>query len=219
MGIYARQRRRLVAQVAADVFVLAWAVGCWLAGLAVTRAVLRVADPARETAEAAGRISGQFREASSQAAQVPGIGVELRRPLDAASTSFADVVAAANEQVVSIERLANLAGWLVFGIPVAILLALWLPRRLMHLLRARTAQVLLDSTADLDLFALRAMATQPMHVLAKISPDPVGAWRTGDATVIHKLADAELRRSGLRMPTLVPSVAVDEEAGHRRKLS
>lgn len=207
MGIYARQPQRLAAQVGADVFVLAWSVAWWLAGGVVTRAVLRVAGPARETATAADRLSGQVRDASEQAARVPGIGADLRRPLDAAANSFTDVVAAANQQVASIERLASLMGWLVFAVPVAVLLALWLPRRLTHLMRARAAQRFLDSSADLDLFALRAMAGQPMHVIAKISPDPVGAWRAGDATVIHKLAELELRRNGIRMPTLASNVA------------
>jgi hypothetical protein len=65
---------------------------------------------------------------------------------------------------------------------------------------ARAAQAFLDEGADLDLFALRAMATQPMHVLAAISPDPVGAWRAGDRSVIDRLAEVELRRSGLTLP-------------------
>jgi hypothetical protein len=60
--------------------------------------------------------------------------------------------------------------------------------------------VFLDSSADLDLFALRAMASQPMHVLAAISPDPVAAWRSGDRAVITRLAEVELHRSGLNLP-------------------
>ena len=58
----------------------------------------------------------------------------------------------------------------------------------------------LDSTADLDLFALRAMASQPLYVLAAVSDDPVGAWRDGDRRVIDELAAIELRRNGLRFP-------------------
>ena len=36
-----------------------------------------------------------------------------------------------------------------------------------------------------------------MHVIAKISDDPVAAWRRGDRQVINALAAVELRRSGL----------------------
>ena len=44
------------------------------------------------------------------------------------------------------------------------------------------------------------MATQPMHVLAAISDDPVAAWRGGERAVINALAAVELRDSGLAMP-------------------
>ena len=202
MAIYARRPWRLAGQVIADVFVLVWAVVWWLVGDVAQQAVLSVAGPARDTATTAGRLSEQLGDAAEQASRVPAIGEQLRQPFDAASLSLTDLVANANQQVVNIERVADLAQWLVFGVPVAILLALWLPRRIRFVLRARASQRFLDSTADLDLFALRAMTSQPLHVLARISPDPVAAWRAGDATVIHKLAEVELRRSGLRMPAL-----------------
>ncbi len=44
------------------------------------------------------------------------------------------------------------------------------------------------------------MTSQPMHVLARISDDPVAAWRRGDQQVIDALAEVELRRNGLRLP-------------------
>ena len=86
--------------------------------------------------------------------------------------------------------------------PGRLLVAVWLPRRIRFYRLAKAAQHFLDEGADLDLFALRAMATQPMHVLAGISRDPVAAWRAGDRSVIDRLAEVELRRSGLRMPTI-----------------
>jgi hypothetical protein len=39
-----------------------------------------------------------------------------------------------------------------------------------------------------------------MHKLAKISDDPVAAWREGDSAIIAQLADLELRATGLRAP-------------------
>ena len=216
MGIYARRPWRLLGQLTADVLVLVWVVVWAVIGRFTQRSVLTLADPARETAGAAGRLSTQIGQAAEQAAKVPGVGAQLRQPFDAASGSLTDVLAAANRQVAGVERLADLLGWLVFGIPVSIVVAGWLRRRIAFVVRARAAQRFLDSSADLDLFALRALASQPMHVLARISPDPVAAWRTGDATVIHKLADVELRRSGLRMPTVVPPGAGDPDGEKRR---
>ncbi len=58
----------------------------------------------------------------------------------------------------------------------------------------------LDSAADLDLFALRAVANQPLHVLARISPDPAGAWRRKDVDVVRRLAALELQDAGLVLP-------------------
>lgn len=211
MAIYARQPRRLLAQVSADLFVLVWVLCWWLLGRLTRSAVLGLAAPARETAASAGKISGSFRDAAEQAGQVPGVGRQLRQPFDAAATSFADLVGTANQQVLSIERLAHLLGWLVFLLPVALLLAIWLPQRLSFHLRSRAAQRYLDSGAGPDLMALRALASEPLHVLARIAPDPAAAWRAEDATVISKLAGLEVRRSGLRPPPEHPQGPRSEE--------
>jgi hypothetical protein len=196
MGIYARRPWRFLGQLSADLFVLLW-VGAWaLLGRLAHRNIVEVAEPARDTATAAGKLSTQLAEAADQAGRVPGVGQQLRQPFDAAAGPLGDVITAAKGQVAGVERLADLMGWLVFLIPVTIVLALWLPRRIAFVAR--------------DLFALRAMVSQPMHVLAQISPDPVAAWRAGDATVIHKLAEVELHRSGLRMPTSASAERVPE---------
>ena len=107
----------------------------------------------------------------------------MRKPFDEAAGSLVDVIAAADEQVEAIERAGLLLGWLVFVIPVVILRVVWLPARIRFFLRARAAQRFLHAQADLDLFALRAMAAQPLHVIARISDDPVAAWRRGDREV------------------------------------
>lgn len=200
MGWYASRPGRFAGQVLGDAGVLLWTVVWALVGIAVQQTVARLAAPARETARTAQRVADDLGSAATQASEVPGLGGQLRRPFDAASGSLADLIAAANRQADSIEGFATLAGWLVFLIPVAVLVAFWLPRRIAFYRRARAAQQFLDSAADLDLFALRAMASQPMHVLAGISPDPVGAWRSGDRRVITRLAEVELARSGLTLP-------------------
>ena len=80
------------------------------------------------------------------------------------------------------------------------MLAVWLPWRLTFLQEASTSQRFIDEDADLDLFALRAMANVPMAQLARVSRDPVAAWREGDPDTIRKLASLELERVGLRLP-------------------
>ncbi|WP_375422794.1 hypothetical protein [uncultured Friedmanniella sp.] len=200
MGFYASRPARLVSQLLGDLGVVVWAVVWALLGVVVDATVSRLAGPVRDTAGTAQKLSGNLSDAAGTAAQVPGLGDRLRQPFDAASGSLGELVATANRQADSIERLAALLGWLVFLIPVTVVLAFWLPRRIRFFRRARAAQAFLDSTADLDLFALRALALQPLPVLAQISDDPVAAWRRGDRTVINALAAVELDRNGLRLP-------------------
>jgi hypothetical protein len=200
MSIYASRRARRSGQLLGDALVVGWVVLWAVAGVLVDRTVSLLAGPARETARTAERLAGDLADAGSQASQVPGLGDQLRRPFDSASGSLAELVAAADRQVAVIDRVAALTGWMTFLVPVAVVLALWLPRRIQFHRRAKAAQTFLDSSADLDLFALRALAGQPMHVLARISPDPVAAWRAGDRDVITRLAELELRRSGLDLP-------------------
>lgn len=203
MRIYAQRRGQLAGQLASDVAVLVWTVLWAVVGLAVDGAVATLAGPVRETARTARDLAGQFGDAATSAAQVPGLGEELRRPFDAASSSLGDLVATADRQVVIIDRLATVVGWLVFLIPVTTVLLVWLPRRIRFVRRAQAAQRFIDTAADLDLFALRALANQPMHVLAAISDDPVAAWRAGDRRVIDALAEAELRQAGLSLPARI----------------
>ena len=200
MGIYAQRPGRLVGQLLGDLLVLAWVLAWGAVGLFVDRTVSLLAEPAREAARTAERLAGNLSDAADQTSQVPGLGEELRRPFDSASGSLGDLVAAANRQAETVEWVAALAGWMAFLVPVAVVLAFWLPRRIRFHRRARAAQAFLDSSADLDLFALRAMASQPMHVLAAISPDPVAAWRAGDRAVITRLAEVELQHNGLTLP-------------------
>jgi hypothetical protein len=200
MGIYSTRPGRLAGQIFGDLFVLGWSVVWAVIGILVNRVIAVLAIPARETARTASKLMDNMRDAAEQASRVPGVGEDLRRPFDAASVSLTNLINSANEQVASIERLALIGGWVVFAIPVAMVVALWLPRRIRFYRQAKASQVFLDSTADLDLFALRAMASQPLYVLAAVSDDPVKAWRDGDRRVIDELAAIELRRNGLRFP-------------------
>ncbi len=213
MGIYAKRPARMIGQLFGDGFVLLWTIGWAIIGIFVHRVIEILAVPARETARTATRLAENFREAATEAAKVPVAGEQLRRPFDAASVTLGNLITSANDQVTSIERLALIVGWLVFLIPVTIVVAFWLPRRIRFYRQARASQVFLDAVPDLDLFALRAMAAQPLYVLAEISDDPVKAWRSGDRAVINQLAELELRRNGLRMPDTLRAVSSEASIG------
>jgi hypothetical protein len=213
MGIYAKRPAKMIGQLVGDGFVVLWAIGWAIVAIFVHRVIEVLATPARETARTAMRLAENFRQAAAEAAKVPVAGEQLRRPCDSAAVTLGNLIDSANDQVVSIERLALIVGWLVFLIPVATVVAFWLPRRIRFYRQAHASQVFLDSLVDLDLFALRAMAAQPLYVLAEISDDPVQAWRSGDREVINKLAEVELKRNGLQLPATLR--AVSDEASIR----
>lgn len=199
---YAQRRVRRVGQLVGDGFVVLWVVLWAYLGRLSAQTFDAIADPVRDSRDMAATLATQISDAAERAGRLPGVGEELRQPFDDAAQSVQGIVGVADAQVAAIERTALLLGWLIFLIPVLVLLVIWLPARIGFYRRARAAQQFLDAEADLDLFALRAMVAQPMHVIAKISDDPVAAWRRGDRDVITALAAVELRRSGLEPPVL-----------------
>ena len=92
------------------------------------------------------------------------------------------------------------AGHLARGDPDPVRRACSSSRRWRFVREATAGARFIDAAEDLDLFALRALARQPMYVLAKISDDPAGAWRARDPEVVTALARLELRDAGLAVP-------------------
>jgi len=176
--------------------VLIW---IWLAEV-VHDAVMGLATPGRKLDAAGTSMADKLRDAGSTVGGIPYVGDDAGRPFDGAGSSADQVAAAGRSQVEAVETLAFWLALAVALIPILIALAVYLPPRIRFVLRATAGQKFLDSTADLDLFALRAMANQPLHVLTKVSPDPAGSWRRGDPDVIRRLAVLELKDVGLAPP-------------------
>jgi hypothetical protein len=152
--------------------------GGW--SLPAHQAISIVATPAKEVARTSSRLAADFRDAATEAAKVPGVGDQLRRPFDAAASTLNGLIASAEHQVANLEQLATLVGWLVFLIPVSVVVAFWLPRRIRFWRRPRPHESSRPG-ADLDLFALRAMVTQPMHAMRhqRRSGRGLAWWRPG----------------------------------------
>lgn len=200
MPIYARRSGKLARQITADVFVVCWTAIWALLGVWVHRLIAATADPIRRGADAFSQLAQDFRSAGEKAASVPAVGDQLRRPFDEAVRRMDAVIASAQHEVDLIDRTALVLGWLTFVVPVLIVLAIWLPHRVRFAREARDVQDLLDTRPDLGLFALRAMANQPIRRLVRVSPDPMVAWRSNDREVITALAELELRDTGVRLP-------------------
>lgn len=197
---YAQTPGRRAAQVLGDVLLVAW-IWTWVwVGGAVRDATMALAEPGRRLESGAGDVAGNLREAGRGAAEVPFVGEQLSRPFEAAGDAAGAIADAGRRQVEVVTDLAQLLGLVVTAVPVLLAILLWLPPRLRFVRRAAAARRFLDSDADMRLFALRAMANQPMHRLARVTDDPVGAWRADDLPTVRALARLELTDVGLRPP-------------------
>jgi hypothetical protein len=198
--IYSEIGRQRFRQVVADLVVLAWIAFCSAVGWTVFKVTNLLGAPGRKAAEAGDGLAEQLRRVAGPAGDVPAVVDRLRAPFDAAAGAATKLADAGREQAEAVEQFAIVLGIATAAVPILFALLIWLPPRIRFSRRATAAQRFIDSAADLDLFALRAMANQPMHKLAQISNDPVKAWREGDTAVIDRLATLELRASGLKPP-------------------
>lgn len=203
MKLYADGPVRRLRQQVGDLMFAGWvALWLWLADM-VHDATVALAAVGRQVEAAGGGLATMLRDAGSALDDVPLVGDEVGSPLNGAGRA-ADQIA--NAGAAQVDAVQNLAFWLaavVAAIPILVIAALYLPQRWRFAREATAGQRFVDSSADLDLFALRAMANQPMHRLARISDDPVTAWRSGDASVVRALAVLELDDVGLSPPERV----------------
>ena len=177
MKLYADLPARRTRQIVGDLVVLGWVVlWIWLSQV-VHDATMELAVPGRKIDAAGTAMADGLRDAGSTVSEIPLVGDGASRPFEGAGGSADELAEAGRAQVAAVETLAFWLALAVALIPILIALAVYVPPRVRFVRRAGAGQRFLDSAADLDLFALRAMTNQPLHVLARISPDPAGAWR------------------------------------------
>jgi hypothetical protein len=211
MKLYADGSTHRARQITADVLLVVWVLVWVRVGRAVHDVTLGLATPGERIQEAGGGLAGRLRDAGSTVSAIPLVGDSVRAPFDEAGSAADRIAAAGAAQVHAVQQLAWWLGLVVAAIPVLVMLAVHLPLRWRFVREATAGQRFLDagSGRQLDLFALRALARQPLHRLAGISDDPVGAWRAGNPDVVRELALLELRDTGLAAD---PGPA-DENAG------
>ncbi|HET8989150.1 MAG TPA: hypothetical protein VFN43_11600 [Humibacillus sp.] len=200
MKLYADTPTRRTRQLLADAFIVLW-VGFWVyAGRQVADLVTTLRSPADSITTAGQSVNDALTGAGQQAQQIPFVGDQLRTWLTQAAGSGTTLEQAGTSMAETIDQLALALGLATALAPISIVLVVWLYLRVSFVRDALQSQRFIDASEDLDLFALRAMARQPMRALAKVSDDPAGAWRRRDREVIHQLALLELRDQGLRPP-------------------
>lgn len=199
MKLYADAPARRARQILADLLMLAWAVGCVFVSLLVHRSVLRLAEPGRQMEAAGGQLADGMRRAGEQLGQVPLVGEGVRSPFDQLASSAQPLQQAGADMVAGVERLALVCAVLAGVLPFLVVGIVWFVGRWRFVRTARASAAFLDDDADLSLLALRALTRQPLDRLARLSPDPVGAWRSGDPQLIEALASLELAEHGLHL--------------------
>ena len=207
MKLYADLTGRRTLQMLSDVGVLAWvALWAWV-GRAVHDATTRLAAPGYTLQGAGSGFRDQMARAGQSVSDVPLVGDSLAEPFQRAGNAGTSIEQAGKDLVSAVDSLALLLGWVTALVPIVLVVFVWAVLRGRFIRRATAAQRFIDEAADLDLFALRAMARQPMSRLARVCDDPAGAWRRSDPEMIRALAVLELRDSGLRPPPATAPVA------------
>ena len=200
MKLYADAPARRTRQLLSDVLMLLW-IGLWVyAGRQVHDTVEQLRAPADSITSAGHSVNGALTGAGDQAGQLPLVGDQLKTWLTQAAGSGTTLQEAGTSMAHTVDTLALGVGIATAIVPVLLVLVVWLYVRVRFVRTATQSQRFIDAGEDLDLFALRAMATQPMRALARVSDDPAGAWRRQDRAVIRELALLELRDQGLRPP-------------------
>lgn len=201
MKLYADLPGRRTAQILADLGMLAWVCAWAWAGRLVHDTTMALAAPGRRLESAGSGFREQMASAGESMRDLPLVGDKVSEPFNRAGGAGTTIERAGTDLVAAVTHLANILGWVTALVPILVAGLVWALLRGRFVRRASAAQRFIDTAADLDLFALRAMARQPMRKLAAVSEDPTGAWRRGDRATIRSLALLELRDSGLHPPS------------------
>lgn len=196
--LYADRVPVALRQLLTDLVVVVW-VYLWIrVAVWIHDVVEQLAAPGRKL-EGAGRgIADNLADAGGKVGRVPIVGDELTAPFTGAADAARSIADAGRQQQEFVHQLALILPAAAVGVPLALVLFLWLPWRLGWIRRASVAATVRNDPAGRDLLALRALATQPLTRLAELGPDIAQSWRAGDSGAITALAELELRRLGLQ---------------------
>jgi hypothetical protein len=197
---YAAAPGRRGVQVLGDLAVLVWVWVCLWAGRAVHDVVAALAGPGLLLRDGAAGVAADMRAAAEAAGGVPFLGDGLARPFESAGGAATQIADAGARQAELVLDAALALGLLAGLAPLLPVLGLWLALRVRFTRRAAATRALVAAGPDQRLFALRALATRPVHRLARVCADPVAAWRADDARVVGALAALELRAAGVAVP-------------------
>jgi hypothetical protein len=196
MELYAQDRKLRTRQIASDALVVLWVAGWALLGRALHRLVSRLGGAGRFLEDAGQDFARSAGGTGERVDDLPVLGNRLASPFGAVADGGSAVARAGVAQQDAVSTLAMVLALLVALLPIAWLLARYLPGRIRWTRDATAARALL-ADGDHRLFALRALAHQPLDRLRRIAPDPAASYERGDPDVVAALADLELGPLGL----------------------
>ncbi|MEV1019192.1 hypothetical protein [Streptomyces sp. NPDC050264] len=183
---YAQQPGRRARQIIGDGAALLWTALWAVAAVVAHRLISLAARPAPHPRRLSPRI--------------PLLGPRMNGTLHDVARAGDRLADAAPSGSAPVQALAVLAAVALFVVPVGLLLALWLPRRVRWTRQAAAARELAATEDGRELLALRALV-RPLDELARFSDAGPGrlaeGWREADPAVLDALADVELRHLGL----------------------
>jgi hypothetical protein len=196
--LYADRVPTATRQLITDIVVVIW-VYLWIrAGLWVHDMVQKLAVPGAKLQSAGTGIADNLHDAGGKVGRVPLVGDQLVKPFTGAADAARSLADAGRQQQAIVGKVSVVMALVAVAVPLALVLFLWLPRRVRWIRRASVATGVRDAPAGRDLLALRALASQPLDQLARLGPDIAQSWRNGDPEAVDALAALELRRLGLK---------------------
>lgn len=197
MKLYAEVPRFRNKQLLQDLALVAWSAVWIRIGMHVKSLVDRLAEPGATIERAGNGLAGTLLDIGSKVADVPVVGGSLRAPFNAAGEAGRALERAGVAQQELVHDLATWLGVLLAVIPISYVLYKYLPDRLRWVREAAAASTLRIDAADLRLFALRAVARQPLYELKRVCADPAAALENEE---YEPLATLELASLGLQVP-------------------
>ncbi len=182
-----------------DVLVLVW-IAIWVTvAVNVSRQVAELSAIATPITDV-GSTMAESGRALAALGGLPFVGRDLSGIAVSANQAAADANATGASLRAQIDGIGRLIGGFVAAVPVVIVLALYLPRRVGQALEITFVRRALRSGDPMldEFLAHRALYTLPLRRLRRVSRSP---WRDAASGSHRALADAELKRLGVRRPT------------------
>ena len=201
MKLYAEMPRFRTRQILQDAALVVWAVAWVWIGLHVRSLVDRLAEPGRSIERAGDGFASTLSDIGSKVGEVPGVGGVLQTPFDAAGRAGVALEAAGAAQQDLVHTLAWWLGVLLALIPISYVLYRYVPDRIRWIREASAADRIRIDSADLQLFALRAVVRQPLYELNRVCDDPAAALQNGDYEPLAKLELGSLGLNVSHLPT------------------